>query len=457
MSARWRSIAWSAALVALVVANPVYRLVVAGVEGADGLFNDFAIYWLASRVLSVGGSPYDLDAVVDLGIREGIDFDGPGYVYPLPFAIAMFPFAALPFEVAAWVFTVLSFVVFAATAVVWLRTLHGPGIHPWLVALAAYGAGCYPAITGSLYFGQANLFVFGLLGFGLYPLLAAARQTAADDGSADDGGSPRRPMKLGAAAGAALGVAAVVKLVPLVLVVPLALARRWRAVAGLALGALAPVALAALLAPAAVAESSRLSYLFAPDAYWTNQSINGFATRFVSAGDRTEPVVPGLVDPVLLNWALTGLLALATLLVLWRARASLARPDALAAAVALALAAAIAGAPKDSLWNYAPALLCVGLFVASLGRRGLRALDVGDVALLVAWYAAAVVQWRVNDLDPDALRSLGAVGTLLASTALYGLLALWFLFARRLARVPSGATERRAQRSASVPASARGA
>ena len=426
----WPRVLWAVVLAGLAVANPLYRFAVSGVEGGHGLFNDYAIYWLASRVLASGGNPYDVAALHDLGDTLGIAFLGPGYVYPLPFAILMLPFSALPFPSSAWLFTALSFLVFAATMVVWLLTLEGPGIRRWQIALGAYTAGCYPAVTGSLYFGQANLLVFGLLGLGLLPLVRAARSV--------EPGTPRADVlpsdSLRLPHGLLVGVATVVKLVPLVLVVPLALARRWHAAAGLLAAFLGLLLLAALVAPAATPRTSLLADLLAPDAFWTNQSINGFASRLVVAGDRTDPALPGLVDPIVLNWTLTGLLALATLGVLWAARGALMRPSGLALGIALALTASIAGAPKDSLWNHAPALLCIGLLIASTGRLGLGGLNRADWLLLLGWWIAAVVQWQVNDLPQGTLQSIGWAGTLLASSALYGLLALWLLLALRLRR-----------------------
>jgi hypothetical protein len=136
-------------------------------------------------------------------------------------------------------------------------------------------------------------------------------------------------------------------------------------------------------------------------------------------------------------FALTGALALATLAVLWRARGRLADRRGAAIGLGLALVAGIIGAPKESFWNQAIALVAVGLLLA-VETPDLRVGRLGriDRALLCIWFGTAILwaaQWAI---EPPADGHLGSLVTLLWSSSLYGMLALWLLMARRLVAPP---------------------
>ena len=388
--------------------------------------NDFHDYWLAGKLLLEGHSPYDTGAMGTLAAREHLSFlIGGGYSYPLPFALAMLPFAALPFEVSAAVFNAVSLVAFGLTVAAWLVWAEG-----WAPEAArrrmglAFFAGLYPPIYGTVAMGQANLVLFPALAIGVVLAL--------------DGASPARR----ATGGLLVGLAAVVKLVPGVLVVPLALGRRFGAAVGIVAAALGALAVSIALAPWAAAGTGTLASLFDPDAYYSNQSINGFVTRLVSASDRSEPLFSRAFDPRLAMFVLTIAFAAATLAVLWRARAQLANRRGAALGLALALVAGTIGAPKTSFWNESIVLVAVGL-LWSVELTGSSRVDFGrgNLALLGGWFGSAVVWSVLWGLEPPAVGPLAAVVTLLWSTSLYGLLALWVLCARRLlavaARLPS--------------------
>jgi hypothetical protein len=201
--------------------------------------------------------------------------------------------------------------------------------------------------------------------------------------------------------------------------------------------ALGTLAVTALAVPWAAAGSTGLASLFESDSFYTNQSINGFVTRLVAPSDRTAPLWNGAFDPRPVMLALTGAFALATLAVLWRARGRLADRRGAAIGLSLALVAGIIGAPKESFWNQAIALVAVGLLLAveapdlRVGRFGRI-----DRALLCVWFGTAILwaaQWAI---EPPADGQLGSVVTLLWSSSLYGMLALWLLMARRLVAPP---------------------
>jgi len=165
--------------------------------------NDFPIYWRAARDLLAGRSPYD----VGTGLH--------GYVYLPWFALALVPLAFLPLPAAAagWVAANLLFVAVAvresrrALAAAGLGAPHGPS---WrLLALAALPlAGL---AHDNLVLGQANLL--------LLALVALVVRAAADPAAA----SPLR--------GAALGLAAALKMSAGVLALPLAIRGRVRLLA----------------------------------------------------------------------------------------------------------------------------------------------------------------------------------------------------------------------------------
>jgi alpha-1,2-mannosyltransferase len=336
----------------------------------------------------------------------------------LPFAVAMVPLSMLPFTPAAVAFGALGVVLFGLAVALWIRWAHGgPEVPPRGRAALALAAGAYLPIAGSVIVGQANLVVLAALALGTMAALTGSTVG----------------RRLGG--GIAIGLAAIVKLVPAVLVVPLALGRRTAAVAGVVVGAIGSLVVASLLAPAGSAGVGGLGSLLEPDAFATNQSINGFVTRLVGSTDRTTPLLPDAFDPRLPVLLLTLLLTLVTLGLLWRARETFTELPGLALGIAVALAAGLAGAPKNSIWNEAAALVAAGLVLAveapDLRLDRLERLDRG---LLAVWFLSAIA-WAVVWLAAPAVPGLAPLATVLMSAGLVGALALWWLAARRLGRL----------------------
>jgi alpha-1,2-mannosyltransferase len=374
--------------------------------------NDFHDYWLAGRLLLDGQSPYDNGALAALAAREGLTFSlGGGYSYPLPFAIAMIPFAALPFEVAVTCFNVLSLAAFGGTVAVWLTIAH-PAAGRTRVMAAALVAGLYPPVYGTVAMGQANLV--------LLPLMAAGLWLA-------PGGSRRAAL-----GGTLFGLTAIVKLVPGALVVPLGLARRWSASAGLIVGAVVTLAAASALAPWALVGSGGLVSNLDPDGYYTNQSINGFVSRLVMNTSRSLAPALGAFDPRPVVAAVTLGLAVATLAALWSGRRGLATRGGLGDGLALALVAATIGAPKTSFWNESILLLAVALVLRS-DAPDLRLTNLGrlDRALTAIWFGSAMAWALVWAVEPPR-GELSLLVNLWWSASLYGMLALWLMLARRV-------------------------
>jgi len=388
-------------------------------RGANS-FNDFHDYWLAAKLITMGKSPYDLEALRALARAENLKFlVGGGYQYPLPFAVAMVPFAALSFGTAVMVFNSLSLALFGLTVAGWIGWAHGwgPELRRRRLVLAC-AAGIYPPVYGTIANGQANLVLFPLLGLGIVLAL--------------DGAGPVRH----GAGGFLVGLAAVVKLVPGVLIVPLALGRRIGSAAGIAAGALGALVLADLVAPQGGSGGSGLASLLEADPYFTNQSFNGFVSRIVKDSDRTVALWPGGFDPKLPMLALTVAFGLATVAVLWRSRGGLATRRGLALGLGFALVAGVIGAPKNSFWNQAMALFSVGLLLAvEVPDLRLSKLGRSDLILIGCWLAGAAIFTAYWTFPPPRSIALAPVFSLLESSSLYGLLALWWLFVRRL-RVP---------------------
>jgi hypothetical protein len=403
-------------LALLAVAVPLAGWIAGAVIGPAGLYNDFHSYWYAGRLLAAGGSPYDLGALRDLAAREGDTFMvGTGFSYPLPFAFAMLPFAALPFGSAVAIFNAISLAVFGLAVALWLVQVH-PFASRRSLGIAALLAGAFPPVTGSVLNGQVNLLVVGALAMGALAMLR-----------------PGARSWLGAST---IGLAAIVKLVPGAVVLPLWLSgRRW-AVAGILAGAGIPMLLASVLRPRAALESDALTALFAPDPFVTNQSVNGFVGRLVLSTDRMTALAPATFDPLPLAIALTVALAGLTIGLVWRCRGRLADQPGLAVAFALVLVGATAGAPKASFWNESLVLPAVGLLLAVAAPR-LTWAELAPVErwLLAAWWLSCLVQpvvWLFGRHEPG-LENAAIV--LLGSLALYGSLALWWLLARRLLRL----------------------
>ncbi|MEW5992727.1 MAG: glycosyltransferase family 87 protein, partial [Chloroflexota bacterium] len=182
-------------LACLAAAPAVLGWLLAVALAMPNLHNDFRSYWYAGRLLAAGSSPYDLDALRGLAARLGDEFIvGTGYSYPLPFALAMQPLTGLPFGVALAIFNGLSIAVFAVAVAAWLRRFH-PTATTRRLRLAALACGAWPPIIGSVINGQATLLVLAALAAGAAMVLEP---------------SPRRSV----AGGVAIGLAAVVKLVP---------------------------------------------------------------------------------------------------------------------------------------------------------------------------------------------------------------------------------------------------
>jgi hypothetical protein len=350
-------------------------------RGSDGLFNDFYDYWLAARVVAAGGNPYDPVTMAAAVAHSGLHFTlGTGYSYPILFAYLCVPLGALPATAAAVVFSLLSLAALGLAVAMLASPLRRLPIAELLLLGAI--AGILTPVSGSLYFGQANLLIL--------PLLALAWRGVA------------RPLTL--------GLATAIKLYPAVALAAIAAGgrRSLRLLASTLAVMVAITLLPNLLAgknPGGTAGS-----LFSPDSFWTNQSLNGFVSRLSMPSDFTRPPLPGLpVVPIEL--ALVGLLGATALAVMvWRGG------HPWAGCLSLAITFGVVSAPKNSLWNYAPLLLSV-FFCWPLARRRLLPMAVLATGLVLVELQTVVDYFRQSFYSSTAL-------TWLSSLALYGALLL---------------------------------
>jgi alpha-1,2-mannosyltransferase len=255
-------------------AAPVLVLVVAGavVGAVRGKFADLSVYQYGGRSALDGVPLYGLDDPV-----TGLPF-----TYPPFAAVLMAPLAVLPTWLAAALWTGASVAALAAVIVV-VRTAFGRLSPGWLVALLAGGALLLEPVWQNLTFGQVNLVLM------LAVLVDVLR--------------PERRWS-----GVLVGIAAGVKLTPLVFVVLLVLIGR-RTAAGRAVLAFAGTVMVGFLAMPGSAAAYWNAHLVdpsrvGPPALAHNQSVYGVLTRLLDGG-----------PPLLLWLAVTGLLSLAVLAV----------------------------------------------------------------------------------------------------------------------------------------------
>jgi hypothetical protein len=349
-------------------------------HGPAGIFNDFHLYWGAARLLASGRNPYDLAALrATLAAAGSHATIGTGYSYGLLFAILLIPFGLAPLWVAAPAFAALSLVGLGLAVALLLSSLER--LPWWEVALLALAAGGFVPVRGSLYFGQANLV--------LLPLLALAF--------------------VGVGRASLLALVSSVKLYPIVgfgAFLARGRGEQLRLLVGLCLFGLLVGAPNLLIH----AGGGPVFEMFAPDAYWTDQSINGFVSRLAGAPfSSVQPLLPGLpVTPVMAGLAAgLGALGLAATL------AAGGRPwDG---CLSLLITYGVIAAPHNSLWNFAPILVAMAWCWPRVRRRPALL-----AVLLVGWLLIELQSW-VNVVEPHLYVRTPVLG-LLGSLALLGAL-----------------------------------
>lgn len=207
-------------LVAFVVL--AYRLLqFAALTGQIQWGYDFSAYWAAAGHLLAGASIYTPEQLAGPYAPQ-VQFL---YLYAPPVAAAVVPLGALfptDYRAAAWVWSAIGTVVLAWSVLALTRSerlaerfpiLEGRG--RWLLVAAAFA---FPPVVGELVMGNVHLLLLGLL---TLAWLGIRRADARGE----------------VVAGTAVGIAAVIKVFPGALLVWFLLTRRYRAAAGVVIGA----------------------------------------------------------------------------------------------------------------------------------------------------------------------------------------------------------------------------
>jgi alpha-1,2-mannosyltransferase len=246
---------------------PVLVLVVgAAVAGAlRGGFTDLFVYRHGGRALLNGLPVYES--------RDPVT--GLHFTYPPFAAVVMVPLALLPTWLAAALWTGASVGAIAAVVVVVRHALERPA-PGWLVALAAAAALALEPVWQNLVFGQANLLLMLVI---LVDLLQPARRWS----------------------GVLVGIAAGVKLTPLVFIVFLLVVGRRAAAGRAALAFAGTVAVGFVIMPGSAAsywagnlvDPSRVG----PPELAHNQSVYGALTRLLD-GPPPTPVWLAVAGPL---------------------------------------------------------------------------------------------------------------------------------------------------------------
>ncbi|MFJ6194813.1 glycosyltransferase 87 family protein [Micromonospora sp. NPDC092111] len=330
-----------------------------------------AVHWVAARTGSTWSPGGDLavyreaaGAVVADGSPYGVSRDGYGFVYPPFAALALTPLAWLGPTAGFWGWTVVS--ALAVPAVVWLLVDHltpaGDRRRPTLLAAGTLAVLPLSPIAGTLLLGNVNILLLALVLLDL--LLVTGRQR-----------------------GILVGVAAGIKLTPLVFVGYLLLTGRTRAGITALLSFLGTVGIGFLLLPGASA------------AFWGGTFLDSSRTRppgEEAFGSSIRGAVLNLLPgPGQLAWLPASLLAgvLGLTVAVWASR----RGEELAGI----LACAVTGLLVSPVTWYAHWVWCVPLLALVVARTrhrpGHARLLVGGLWLVFAlplpWWVAYVVGW----------------------------------------------------------------
>ncbi|HZE88121.1 MAG TPA: glycosyltransferase family 87 protein, partial [Verrucomicrobiae bacterium] len=379
--------------------------------------NDFTSYYVAARVVESGrandlyypepkGSLLAQASIehpwIDVARSAGID--NPNYyLYPPLFAVAFVPLATLPYGVAFGAWLLLN-VGFLAGALVLCLPPRGLRTLPGFAAALLVALTFYP-VWHHLKIGQSSLLVLLLLAACL-ALLRRGREGAA---------------------GIALSGAILLKLTPVIFIPFLWMRGRRRAaiVSAAGVAALTALSLAVTGWPAQITYVTRMvPLLSAGTAFYPNQSLNGFVTRLLGAGDLMKAdLSTGLGAARAASGAAAAvLLALSFLAIHRRRREAGARGDE--DGFALLTVASLLASPISWEHHYVclllPAWILIGRYSGGEApRRGVAPLTGAALALAGSYVGLAVFEKF----------GVGPIHPLLSSAAFIGAGILWMLFA----------------------------
>ncbi len=172
-------------------------------------FTDFSVYYASARAASQGLNPFERQAVAAELARLGISTGLNEYLYPAPFLLFLQPLLAFSLAAAHKIFLVIGYLSLSGSVLLLWRSLKkaGPGLPLWLLALIAI---MFTPVWSNLAINQANILVLFLLCACFY--FTVNRRLSA--------------------AGVMLGLAVMVKLMPLLLFAYFLARKQWCALTG---------------------------------------------------------------------------------------------------------------------------------------------------------------------------------------------------------------------------------
>lgn len=191
----------------------------------------------------------------------------PAYIYPPVFAVLIAPLTWLPRMVAGWTWLLAMQAALALSLTVAVRAWDPAWTARWVAAVLTFS---FFPLHVDIAQGQTNLLVLVLLVLGVVGILRGQSQ-----------------------AGAWLGVAAAIKITPLLLLGWLLFQRRWRAAGFLGLGFAGTTGLGMLVRPSDTWTffGQVLPALARGTAYYSNQSLAGVLGRLLTTNPYTDPWV----------------------------------------------------------------------------------------------------------------------------------------------------------------------
>jgi hypothetical protein len=185
---------------------------------------DFSAYWSAGAHLLAGERIYSAEQLAGPYAPQQQYL----YLYPPPlagFASRWAAFGPADYRLAAWGWTALGAAILVATILAIARAggltdrvRRATGLGPWILVAAALG---FQPVVGELVLGNVHLFLLGLLGLAWLGIR---------------GGTVRGER----IAGVAIGVAAVIKVFPGIILLWFLLTRRWQGAAFVVVGSSRP-------------------------------------------------------------------------------------------------------------------------------------------------------------------------------------------------------------------------
>src|SRR5437588_2117576 len=318
--------------------------------------DDFQDYLLAAHQLATGGDPYASFA------RTHVPWDwslSSGYLYPPAFAVTLIPLTWIPNDLAVRIWLVLIQAAVVASLVIIYAVIGRPR-RGELLCLVAVLTTFFPLLSSNLT-GTMNAILLLLL-----TVAWAAWQRQRD-----------------LAAGAMIGIAAVIKLFPLALVPYLAWRRHWRLLAALGATLLGGVLLGLVVTSLdhnLYYFRDMLPHLAAGTGYRENQSLAGFTARICNPSLAQDGGSAGWCGR-LLDWPLV--LALIAMLIAASSRAGRPGLEFALAVTALPLISSVTWSFHLVVLILPIALLIRRVFDGAISRRAGR-------LLMVAWLCFSV-------------------------------------------------------------------